>query len=211
MQKSLGSSRANFSGKYFLYILYSSWNEAREGKPPCIKSRTDTIPWFTETQKLVSVKRRWSSDCYDNQQFKDIFQRLYHWLGFDPASNISWSCNNSQKINNRKDKKSLSIFSLRGNTQLRRPFFSIFLLNIFSFYLTFSWKLLDFEERKIMHKLLKVQKKKRKREEKILKYFAEPASHEEQYQHSNYQASSSFHCSAGHERNCQYPLFKIKL
>lgn len=100
---------------------------------------------------------------------------------------------------------------LRGNTQLRRPFFSIFLLNIFSFYLTFSWKLLDFEERKIMHKLLKVQKKKRKREEKILKYFAEPASHEEQYQHCNYQASSSFHCSAGHERNCQYPLFKIKL
>lgn len=58
LQKSLGSSRASFAGMYFLYMLYNSWNEARDGKPPCIKSKTDTMPIVTNThthKKLTLV------------------------------------------------------------------------------------------------------------------------------------------------------------
>lgn len=39
-----GSSLTSLPGRYFLYILYSSWKGAREGNPPCIRSSTETIP-----------------------------------------------------------------------------------------------------------------------------------------------------------------------
>lgn len=54
LQKSRGSNRVSFAGMYFLYMLYSSWNEARDGKPPCIKSKTDTMPRKTDMKKNVT-------------------------------------------------------------------------------------------------------------------------------------------------------------
>lgn len=56
LQKSRGFSRVSFSGMYCLYMLYSSWKGALEGKPPCIRSNTDTIP----NQDTHTNNKRWS-------------------------------------------------------------------------------------------------------------------------------------------------------
>lgn len=44
LQKSRGSRRVSLGGMYFWYMLYSSWKGALDGKPPCIRSSTDTMP-----------------------------------------------------------------------------------------------------------------------------------------------------------------------
>lgn len=44
LQKSLGSRRTSSGGIYCLYMLYRSENCVRDGKPPCIRSSTVTIP-----------------------------------------------------------------------------------------------------------------------------------------------------------------------